>query len=410
MTGTRPAPHTGVPGAPSSGRLVGVDVARAVALLGMIAAHVGDVAEQVNWADPASWSAVVNGRSAALFAVLAGVSIGLVSGREAPPGPPTIGRIRARLALRAVVVVAVGLLLMTLGTPVYVVLPTYGALFLLALPVLRWRPWALLVLAAACALASAPVVIAVLPVYADAGMAGVQLGLVYPVVTFAAYVFVGLAVARTRSRADGTDTVRHVVLLLAAAGVAVAAYVVGAVAAPVPADTTGAFPGGALRAGWLGHRAGGRAGVPVPAGPLVVDRRRRRHGRGRRRRDRPVPPRVRRTRSGPRAGRVPAGRRRVDAAQRLRAAPRRHRGVAGAAARADDLVGVHRRGRAVRDGLAELPRPRTARTADRSRRVGGAPPPRYCSAAVSRAMLSKTRDRRGRASHSSSVSSRLAAR
>ncbi|WP_146244226.1 heparan-alpha-glucosaminide N-acetyltransferase domain-containing protein [Curtobacterium sp. MCBD17_032] len=243
MTGTRPAPRTGVPGAPSSGRLVGVDVARAVALLGMMAAHVGDVAEQVDWADPTSWSAVVNGRSAALFAVLAGVSIGLVSGREAPPGPPTIGRVRARLALRAVVVVAVGFVLMALGTPVYVVLPTYGALFLLALPVLRWRSWALLVLAAACALASAPVVVAVLPAYADAGMTGVQLGLVYPVVTFATYVFVGLAVARSRAGATGTDTLRQVALFVTGAVVAAAAYVIGAVAAPVPADTTGAFPG-----------------------------------------------------------------------------------------------------------------------------------------------------------------------
>ncbi|PZE68212.1 heparan-alpha-glucosaminide N-acetyltransferase domain-containing protein [Curtobacterium sp. MCBD17_021] len=238
MTGTRPAPRTGVPSAPSSGRLVGVDVARALALLGMMAAHIGDVPDTVDWSDPTSWGAVVHGRSAALFAVLAGVSIGLVTGREAPPGPPTIGRLRARLALRAVVVVVVGLLLMTLGTPVYVVLPTYGALFLLALPVLRWRPWALLVLAAVCAVASAPVVIALLPAYAGAGMVGVQLGLVYPVVTFATYVLVGLAVARSWS-----GTRRQVRLLASAAVVAVVAYVVGNTVAPVPADTTGAFPG-----------------------------------------------------------------------------------------------------------------------------------------------------------------------
>lgn len=239
MTATRPVSLRGAPGAPSSDRLVGVDVARALALLGMMAAHVGDVAETVDWSDPASWGAVVNGRSAALFAVLAGVSIGLVSGRADPPGPPRIGRIRARLALRAVVVVVVGLLLMALGTPVYVVLPTYGALFLLALPVLRWRPWALLLLAAGCAVASAPVVIAILPVYADADMFGVQLGLVYPVVTFATYVLVGLAVARMRPG----GAVRQVVLLTSGVVVATVASVVGTVAAPVPADTTAAFPG-----------------------------------------------------------------------------------------------------------------------------------------------------------------------
>jgi hypothetical protein len=239
VTAVRPAALRGVPGAPSSGRLVGVDVARALALLGMVAAHVGDVAEDLDWADPASWGAVVHGRSAALFAVLAGVSIGLVSGRADPPGPPTVGRVRARLALRAVVVVVVGLLLMALDTPVYVVLPTYGALFLLTLPVLRWRPRALLLLAAACAVASAPVAVAILPLYTDAGMFGVQLGLVYPVVTFATYVLVGLAVARTR---QGGPT-RQVLLLASGVLVATVAYVVGNAAAPIPADTTSAFPG-----------------------------------------------------------------------------------------------------------------------------------------------------------------------
>ncbi|NII42022.1 putative membrane protein YeiB [Curtobacterium flaccumfaciens] len=239
MTTLRPAPPRGAPGAAPSGRLVGVDVARSLALFGMMAAHVGDVAENVDWTDPTSLGAVVNGRSAALFAVLAGVSIGLVSGRDHPPGPPQIGRVRARLALRAVVVVVVGLLLMALQTPVYVVLPTYGALFLLALPVLRWRPSALLLLAAGCAAAAAPVAIAILPLYADADMFGVQLGLVYPVVTFATYVLVGLAVARSRPGGAG----RQVLLLASGTVVATAAYVVGNAAAPIPFDTTSAFPG-----------------------------------------------------------------------------------------------------------------------------------------------------------------------
>lgn len=259
MTTLRPVPRRRVPGVASSDRLVGVDVARSLALFGMMAAHVGDVAENVDWADPTSFGAVVNGRSAALFAVLAGVSIGLVSGRDRPPGPPDIGLVRARLALRAVVVVVVGLLLMALQTPVYVVLPTYGALFVLALPVLRWRPWALLLLAVACAVAAAPVALAILPLYAEAGMFGVQLGLVYPVVTFAAYVLVGLAVARSRPGSTppapgrhaggawavlvGGGSMRQVLLLASGIVVAAAAYVVGNAAAPIPFDTTYAFPG-----------------------------------------------------------------------------------------------------------------------------------------------------------------------
>ncbi|MFB9650188.1 heparan-alpha-glucosaminide N-acetyltransferase domain-containing protein [Curtobacterium pusillum] len=239
MTNARPAPPTASRGVPVSGhRLQGVDVARALALLGMMATHVGGIADQVDWTDPGTWAAIAHGRSSSLFAVLAGVSIGLTSGRATPPGPPVIGRIRGRLAVRAAVVVAVGLLLMALQTPVYVILPTYGVLFLLAIPVLRVRPRWLVVIAAACAVLSPVVALGIVPLYTDAGMWEVQLGLVYPVVTFLAYVLVGLAVARW-----GVARRRQVALLASGTVVAVVAYVVGNVLAPVPVDASQAFPG-----------------------------------------------------------------------------------------------------------------------------------------------------------------------
>ena len=240
MSTARPAPPAAMRGVSVSGaRLQGVDVARALALLGMMATHVGGIADEVDWSDPTTWAAVAHGRSSSLFAVLAGVSIGLTSGRTAPPGPPTIGRIRARLVIRAAVVVAIGLLLMALQTPVYVILPTYGALFLLAVPVLRVRAGWLLVLAAACAVASPVVALSIVPLYADAGMWEVQLGLVYPVVTFLAYVLVGLAVVRAGLEERG----RQVALLASGAVVATVAYVAGNVLAPVPVDAVQAFPG-----------------------------------------------------------------------------------------------------------------------------------------------------------------------
>ncbi len=240
MTGTRPVPPTAVRGVPASGvRLQGVDVARALALLGMMAAHIGGIAEQLDWADPTTWSAVAHGRPSTLFAVLAGVSIGLTSGRTDPPGPPLIGRIRARLAIRAVVVVVIGFGLIALDTPVYVILPTYGALFLLVVPVLRLRPVPLLVIAGVCAVLSPVAALFVAPAYVGADMVGVQLGLVYPVVTFLAYVLVGLAVARAGLEARS----RQVVLLASGAVVAATAYVVGSVLAPLPDDAALAFPG-----------------------------------------------------------------------------------------------------------------------------------------------------------------------
>lgn len=235
MTAVRPAPVARVRGA----RLSGVDVARAVALLGMMAAHVGGVTDHLDWADPSSWSAVVNGRSSSLFAVLAGVSVGLVSGRTTPPGPPEIGRVRARLAVRAVLIVVIGVALMLLGTPVYVILPTYGALFLLVLPALRWPRWAVFTAAGACALLSAPFAVAIVPLYADTGSFEQQLGLVYPVVTFLTYVLVGLGVAR--SGLEGRRT--QVALLASGIVVATVAYVVGTLLAPIPADAGNAFPG-----------------------------------------------------------------------------------------------------------------------------------------------------------------------
>jgi hypothetical protein len=54
-------------------RISGLDVARAIALFGMFAAHVGNVSSEGGW----PWLIVSHGRASALFTVLAGVSIAL---------------------------------------------------------------------------------------------------------------------------------------------------------------------------------------------------------------------------------------------------------------------------------------------------------------------------------------------
>ena len=63
-------------------RLVGVDVARCLALLGMVATHVLLGQEPDGSLTDSQWLA--GGRAAALFAVLAGVSIALMTGRRTP--------------------------------------------------------------------------------------------------------------------------------------------------------------------------------------------------------------------------------------------------------------------------------------------------------------------------------------
>jgi uncharacterized membrane protein YeiB len=226
------------PARSGAGRLVGVDVARSLALFGMIAAHIGAIPAVIAWGDPGTWMGVVNGRSSTLFAVLAGVSIALVTGRQHPVSGSALGVARARLAVRAVVLVAIGFLLMALGTPVAVILPTYGFLFLLSLPVLRWRRTWLLVGAGVTVAASIPVASVAAVVFYDTSTYTNQLGLIYPPVTFLGYLLVGLAVGRS----DLTSRVVQRTLLWVGTLAAVVAYTVGEVIAPVDPRAF-AYPG-----------------------------------------------------------------------------------------------------------------------------------------------------------------------
>lgn len=128
----------------SSARLQGVDAARGLALLGMVAVHVlpgqdGDGSSSLT-------DQLASGRSAATFAVLAGVGLALA-------GPARWGvRRRIALLLRATLIGAVGLALGALDSGVAVILAYYAVLFVLVQPFLSWCPRRLLPLAAGIAL------------------------------------------------------------------------------------------------------------------------------------------------------------------------------------------------------------------------------------------------------------------
>lgn len=128
------------------GRLVGIDVARTVALLGMIATHVLEGRTATGELTTVQWLA--GGRASALFAVLAGVSMALMSGGADPQRGRELGRTTLGLAARAVLVALLGLALGGLETGLAVILAYYGVLFLLGLPFLGLRAPALAVLAA----------------------------------------------------------------------------------------------------------------------------------------------------------------------------------------------------------------------------------------------------------------------
>ncbi|WP_375387627.1 DUF418 domain-containing protein [uncultured Amnibacterium sp.] len=108
-------------------RFAGVDAARGIAILGMLWAHT---------AADGTRDALADGRSSVLFATLAGCSLGLLTGGSSPRTGRARWEALASVGLRGLLLIVLGLMLWTLGTPIAVVLDTYGALFLVLLPVL----------------------------------------------------------------------------------------------------------------------------------------------------------------------------------------------------------------------------------------------------------------------------------
>ncbi|MET0740480.1 MAG: heparan-alpha-glucosaminide N-acetyltransferase domain-containing protein [Candidatus Nanopelagicales bacterium] len=195
-------------GQPNDQRIAGVDVARGVALLGMMSVH---ILPRVTEDGGRSAAYLISaGRAAALFAVLAGVGIALMSGGPVPPSGRRAANISVRLAVRAVLIGTLGLALGALSPPVYVILAYYAVLFLVAIPFLRLRPWPLGVLALAW-IVIAPAVSHRLrddygppPGQPDFAALSDPVGLlerivltgVYPVLPWVAYLLVGLTIGR----------------------------------------------------------------------------------------------------------------------------------------------------------------------------------------------------------------------
>lgn len=181
-------------------RIGGVDLARGLAVLGMFAAHLLWITEAFAFGDPATWVAVADGRSSILFATLAGVSIGLVTGGASPLARPAMGLARGRLAVRAAVLWVLGIVLILTGVPVYVILPAYAILFLLALPFTALSARVLLPVAGAIAVVMpfVQVLLDALPLWETAPGSDLSLvlGWHYPFTTWIAFVLAGLGVAR----------------------------------------------------------------------------------------------------------------------------------------------------------------------------------------------------------------------
>lgn len=186
-------------------RIVGVDIARGLAVIGMFVAHLGNTGP--DGLHSPSWFVVADGRPSAMFAILAGVSIALFTGGRTVPRGPALTHGWLRIATRAGVVLVIGLLLEALGTPVAVILPSYAVTFLLVAPFIALRPWLVGVLAAVVAVVG-PTLLALLlsaradgsaPVAAEVGdsyLLDLVLTGYYPALVWIAYMLLGLCVGR----------------------------------------------------------------------------------------------------------------------------------------------------------------------------------------------------------------------
>ncbi|MFC6064161.1 DUF418 domain-containing protein [Streptomyces ochraceiscleroticus] len=199
--------------APTVRRLVGVDLARGLAVLGMYAAHVGP--DPMDGGTLGFLVETTYGRASALFALLAGFSLVLLTGRPEPrtgrAGRQAVGKV----VIRAAVLFAMGIALIALDTQIDVILACYALLFLLALPLYRLRAATLAVIAAGTALilpqdlylikvsieegSWADAVIALDPlarITDSDGFIEILFTGAYPILTWIPFVIAGMAVAR----------------------------------------------------------------------------------------------------------------------------------------------------------------------------------------------------------------------
>lgn len=191
---------------PARRRIDGIDAARALAVFGMFAVHLGVVSfgllpEEQGW----ELHSLVRGNSSALFAFLAGVSLALMTGRTRPVEGDPLRRAVVRILARALLIGLLGFVLDAFAVPVAIILTYYAGFFVLALPLLRAR--AALLWAAAGALALLGPVVSFLlrqDLFPEGFRAGALSSFTeffltgyYPAITFMAFVIAGMAVGRT---------------------------------------------------------------------------------------------------------------------------------------------------------------------------------------------------------------------
>lgn len=229
-------------------RIIGIDIARFVAIVGMMAAHLvaplgsGTNAGVLDSVAGKLIGATVSSTSATMFAVLGGISLVLLSRSMRDRVP---GQMLASILIRGLIISLIGVALDQLHGPISVILTAYGISMIIAAPALLLRSWivgsiaGILWLFGGAANAQIRTSILVSPIAENNWSTGVFATLRdalltghYPAITWVAYMLTGIIVARLLLSTDTIDTLRRICLRLTiyGAGIYAVITVVGRIA------------------------------------------------------------------------------------------------------------------------------------------------------------------------------------
>ena len=223
-------------------RYVGIDLARFIAIAGMMAAHllaplamfpgVSDSDRELAMGT----SLISNGAPAALFAVLGGVSIVFATRKQLSGG--LVGKAMASVAVRGVVLIVLGVLLGFVDNNIIVILAYYGVAMILVAPLIKAKSWVLASLAAVLGLGFGWLNITLrrsLEVHMEGPHINVgfitsdPLGTLraifvtgeYPAITWVTYLLVGMLIGRALTSATARGALGRTAAKLAVIGGAV---------------------------------------------------------------------------------------------------------------------------------------------------------------------------------------------
>ncbi len=128
-------------------RIAGIDIARGLAILGMFVAHAIPRPDD-------DIELLVDGRSSILFATLAGVSLGIITGGAHTAERGRRGDLVVSILLRAICLFLLGSFLAALNSEIAIILDYYSFMFVLLTPLLFLNRWALAAIAAVLVVAA----------------------------------------------------------------------------------------------------------------------------------------------------------------------------------------------------------------------------------------------------------------